>query len=133
MRHSVCPLLNRTSTRVGPLSCTSWVYPAAGMLEPREIAEPDRWTTIEPPADAYGVSLVVGTVVGSGAGVVGGGAVPPAGVPVTVGSGCVPPVGVLAVGSELSGPVGVETVGVPGSGGAAVVVGHRRASCPPGE
>ena len=93
------------------------------MLEPNEIAGPERWTTIEPPADAYGVSLVAGTVVGSGAGVVGGGVVPPAGVPVPVGSGSVPPVGVLAVGSELSGPAGVETVGVPGSGGAAVVVG----------
>ena len=62
MRHSVCPLLNRTSTRVGPLSCTSWVYPVAGVLEPSEIVDPDRCTTIEPPADVYGVSLLVGVV-----------------------------------------------------------------------
>ncbi len=33
MRHSVWPFENRTSTRVGPLSWTSAVYPAAGELD----------------------------------------------------------------------------------------------------
>ena len=51
MRHSVPPLVNRTSTRVGPLSCTSAPKPAAGLLDASEIDEPLTDTTIEPPTD----------------------------------------------------------------------------------
>ena len=51
MRHSVLPFVKRTSTRLGPLSCTSAAKPAAGQLDVNEIDEAFNDTTIEPPTD----------------------------------------------------------------------------------
>ena len=70
MRHSVCPLENRTSTRVGPLSCTSAMNPAAGLLDANEtVLAPSKFTVIDPPAELYvGVSGRAGAVVGAGGG-----------------------------------------------------------------
>jgi hypothetical protein len=102
-RHSTLP------TALGPPPALRGQLDS-GALEPSEIVEPDRCTTIEPPGELYGVSLLSGVVAWSGTA---SGLVLPVGVPVADGSGWVPPVGTRPLCSESSDPSGVDTVGVP--------------------
>src|SRR5262249_9440793 len=127
--HSVPPLVKRTSTRVGPLSCTSGVNPAAGALDASEIVSPLRCTAIDPPGDEYVVSVAGGR--GGAPGAAGGSGVatvPAAGdaslaAGVAAGGGTVPLSSGLPPGSAGAVPVARGSPVAPVEAGAPVVAG----------